>query len=148
MPARVVGEEMRSYYDRRAPDYDDWWQGTGLFAKRERPGWGAEVSELVAVVSGLEPADVLDVACGTGFLTRHLRAFVSLSADELLHARLRIFGEIHRIVFLPALTAEAEWKQDFVSILWRVELAVNGQITFFGTFNGGVERIATADELV
>ena len=73
MPARVVGEEMRSYYDRRAPDYDDWWQGTGLFAKRERPGWGAEVSELVAVVSGLEPADVLDVACGTGFLTRHLR---------------------------------------------------------------------------
>ena len=51
MPARVVGEEMRSYYDRRAPDYDDWWQGTGLFAKRERPGWGAEVSELVAMVS-------------------------------------------------------------------------------------------------
>jgi SAM-dependent methyltransferase len=75
--ARVVGEMMRAYYDRRASEYDDWWQGTGLFAERERPSWAAEVDELVAVVSGLEPADTLDVACGTAFLTRHLRGTIT-----------------------------------------------------------------------
>ena len=63
---------MRAYYDRRAGEYDDWWLGTGLFARRDRPGWAEEVDELVAVVAGLPPARVLDVACGTGFLTRHL----------------------------------------------------------------------------
>jgi ubiquinone/menaquinone biosynthesis C-methylase UbiE len=73
MPLQVVGQEMRSYYDQRAPEYDDWWNGTGKFVSRVRPGWEAEVAELVGVLAGLEPAHVLDVACGTGFLTRHLR---------------------------------------------------------------------------
>jgi demethylmenaquinone methyltransferase/2-methoxy-6-polyprenyl-1,4-benzoquinol methylase len=73
----VVNEEMRAYYERRAPEYDDWWLGTGLFARRERPGWSAEVAELVRVVCELSPARVLDVACGTGFLTRHLRGEVT-----------------------------------------------------------------------
>ena len=68
---------MRAYYDRRAAEYDDWWLGTGLFAERERPGWSEEVSELVELVGDLEPARVLDVACGTGFLTRHLRGDVT-----------------------------------------------------------------------
>jgi hypothetical protein len=30
---------MREYYDRRAPEYDDWYLGRGLFAVRDRPGW-------------------------------------------------------------------------------------------------------------
>jgi ubiquinone/menaquinone biosynthesis C-methylase UbiE len=63
---------MRAYYDRRAPEYDDWWLGSGRFVDRERPGWHEEVEQLVAVLRGLEPARTLDVACGTGFLTRHL----------------------------------------------------------------------------
>jgi ubiquinone/menaquinone biosynthesis C-methylase UbiE len=63
---------MRAYYDRRAPEYDDWWLGTGRFADRDRPGWHEEVEQLVAVLRALEPARTLDVACGTGFLTRHL----------------------------------------------------------------------------
>jgi hypothetical protein len=29
---------MLEYYDRRAPEYDDWYMGTGLFAQRDRPG--------------------------------------------------------------------------------------------------------------
>jgi ubiquinone/menaquinone biosynthesis C-methylase UbiE len=68
----VVSEAMRTYYDRRAGEYDDWWLGTGLFARRERPGWDEEVRKLIEVVRGLTPARVLDVACGTGFLTQHL----------------------------------------------------------------------------
>jgi ubiquinone/menaquinone biosynthesis C-methylase UbiE len=63
---------MREYYDARAPEYDDWYLGTGRFAERQRPGWGSEVDELVALLEGLAPTRTLDVACGTGFLTRHL----------------------------------------------------------------------------
>jgi ubiquinone/menaquinone biosynthesis C-methylase UbiE len=71
MPS-VVDAAMRSYYERRASEYDDWWLGTGLFAQRDRPGWPAEVAELTALLEGLAPAATLDVACGTGFLTAHL----------------------------------------------------------------------------
>ena len=67
---------MRAYYDRRAPEYDDWWRGSGLFAERDRPAWNEEVEALCDVIASLEPARTLDVACGTGFLTRHLRGEV------------------------------------------------------------------------
>jgi len=63
---------MRSYYEQRAPEYDDWWLGTGLFASRDRPGWHEDVTALQAALASLPPARTLDVACGTGFLTRHL----------------------------------------------------------------------------
>jgi SAM-dependent methyltransferase len=68
----VIGRSMRDYYERRAREYDDWWLGTGLFERRERPGWQEEVELLVALLKRLPPARTLDVACGTGFLTRHL----------------------------------------------------------------------------
>jgi ubiquinone/menaquinone biosynthesis C-methylase UbiE len=67
---------MRSYYDARAAEYDDWYLGTGLFASRERPGWSEEVQALTATLAALPPARTLDVACGTAFLTRHLRGLV------------------------------------------------------------------------
>lgn len=68
---------MRAYYDQRAREYDDWWLGAGLFASRDRPGWAEEVKQLTDVVAGLTQSRVLDVACGTGFLTRHLRGEVT-----------------------------------------------------------------------
>jgi ubiquinone/menaquinone biosynthesis C-methylase UbiE len=68
---------MRAYYEARAREYDDWWLGTGLFADRDRPGWAAEVDALTAALHALPPARTLDVACGTGFLTRHLRGEVT-----------------------------------------------------------------------
>jgi ubiquinone/menaquinone biosynthesis C-methylase UbiE len=95
---RVINEEMRTYYERRAPDYDDWWLGTGKFEERDRPGWSEEVERLVGAVSGLTPVRVLDLACGTGFLTRHLRGDVvgidqsetmlEIAAERLPGARL------------------------------------------------------------
>jgi SAM-dependent methyltransferase len=63
---------MRAYYDARAREYDDWWLGTGLFAQRDRPGWHEDVAALCAALRALPPARTLDVACGTGFLTREL----------------------------------------------------------------------------
>ena len=66
-----------AYYDRRAPEYDDWYLGLGLFAGRDRPGFDDELRLLVDILAGLEPAHTLDVACGTGFLTRHLRGQIT-----------------------------------------------------------------------
>ena len=63
---------MKEYYDRRAPEYDDWYLGTGRFAERERPGWDEELAALIEALGHLPPTRTLDVACGTGFLTRHL----------------------------------------------------------------------------
>jgi demethylmenaquinone methyltransferase/2-methoxy-6-polyprenyl-1,4-benzoquinol methylase len=88
---------MRAYYQARAGEYDDWWLGRGLYADRDRPGWHEEVEELCEVVRGLAPGRVLDVACGTGFLTQHLRgevagldqspAMVAVAAERLPGAR-------------------------------------------------------------
>jgi demethylmenaquinone methyltransferase/2-methoxy-6-polyprenyl-1,4-benzoquinol methylase len=63
---------VKAYYDRRAPEYDEWYLGAGRFAERERPGWSEEVQALGLALTALPPARTLDVACGTGFLTRHL----------------------------------------------------------------------------
>src|SRR3954451_10965420 len=91
----VVGEAMRAYYARRAREYDDWWLGTGLFADRDRPGWHEEVDELIRVLAALPPARTLDVACGTGFLTRHLRGELTAldqSSEMLEIAATRLRG--------------------------------------------------------
>jgi ubiquinone/menaquinone biosynthesis C-methylase UbiE len=68
---------VKAYYDRRAQEYDDWWLGRGLYADRIRPGWDHELRVLEGVISDLPPLRTLDVACGTGFLTRHLRGDVT-----------------------------------------------------------------------
>jgi len=84
---RVVDEHMRRYYDARAREYDDWWLGRGLFAGRPRPGWSEEVHELISVIGALPPARTLDVACGTGLLTRHLPGeLVALDQSESMVA--------------------------------------------------------------
>ena len=64
---------MKAYYDARAREYDEWYEGLGRFDGLDRPQWDDEVRELEGVVASLPPVRTLDVACGTGFLTRHLR---------------------------------------------------------------------------
>jgi ubiquinone/menaquinone biosynthesis C-methylase UbiE len=74
---------VKAYYDRRAPEYDDWWLGTGLHSERVRPGWDEEVEALTRAIAALPPLRTLDVACGTGFLTRHLAGeVVALDQSE------------------------------------------------------------------
>ncbi|MBA2383748.1 MAG: class I SAM-dependent methyltransferase [Actinobacteria bacterium] len=64
---------MKAYYDARAPEYDDWYLGLGGFDGLDRPHWDDELHELEAMLASLHPRRTLDVACGTGFLTQHLR---------------------------------------------------------------------------
>jgi ubiquinone/menaquinone biosynthesis C-methylase UbiE len=63
---------VRTYYERRAREYDDWYLGTGRYAERDRPGWQQDLLGLITALEELPPARTLDIACGTGFLTRHL----------------------------------------------------------------------------
>ena len=108
MTEREADDRMRAQFDQRAAEYDDWWLGTGSFAERERPGWSAEVEQLIGVVRALPPARVLDVACGTGFLTQHLRGelvaldqsarMVELAAARLPHARV-LQGDVAPLPF-------------------------------------------------
>jgi ubiquinone/menaquinone biosynthesis C-methylase UbiE len=64
---------VREYYDLRAEEYDEWW----LRAAAEREGWQAELDAVVALLGSLRPVPTLDAACGTGFITQHLRGDVT-----------------------------------------------------------------------
>jgi len=96
MAEPVIDERMRAYYDRRALEYDDWWTGARLYAERERPGWDDEVAQLIDTLRALPAKRTLDVACGTGFLTRHLSGeitaidqsarMVAVASERLPHA--------------------------------------------------------------
>jgi len=82
---------MKQYYDTRAPEYDDWWLQRGLYAGRNLHGWREERDVALAAVAALPPKRTLDVACGTGFVTRLLRGeVVALDQSE------RMLGEARK----------------------------------------------------
>ncbi len=92
-PAFATDPATANYYEQRAREYDEWYEGRGRFAARDRPGWDGEVGALVGLVRSLPPARTVDIACGTGFLTRHLRGFAlgvdrSRSMVEIARSRL------------------------------------------------------------
>lgn len=92
-PAFATDAATAAYYERRAGEYDEWYTGEGRFVARERPGWDEEIRSLVSVIGRLPPARTLDVACGTAFLSRHLRGFtvgVDQSASMVAIARSRL----------------------------------------------------------
>lgn len=83
--SRAYSRSVKTYYDRRAREYDDWVYGTGLFTDRHRPGWHEERGRLEQAIAELAPVRTLDVACGTGWLTQHLRGeIVGLDASEAM----------------------------------------------------------------
>jgi len=84
---------VKAYYDARACEYDEWYEGLGRFDGLDRPRWNDDVRELERVVASLPPLRTLDVACGTGFLTRHLRGEIvglDQSASMLAIAQERV----------------------------------------------------------
>jgi ubiquinone/menaquinone biosynthesis C-methylase UbiE len=92
MAGHPPDRSMEPYYERRSAEYDDWYLGGGLFAERDRPGWNEDVRALIEAVASLPPARTVDVACGTGFLTRHLPGRVvgiDASAGMLAESRAR-----------------------------------------------------------
>ena len=70
-------ERQKRYYRRRASEYD---------ATAWEAGDAQEVNELLEAIAALPPARTLDVACGTGFLSRRLRGDLTLldASEEML----------------------------------------------------------------
>jgi SAM-dependent methyltransferase len=62
---------VKAYYHARAREYDHWWLAKGLYEPAPA-GWAEERDRLFEIVRNLPPARTLDVACGTGFVTRLL----------------------------------------------------------------------------
>jgi ubiquinone/menaquinone biosynthesis C-methylase UbiE len=94
-PSFARNADAAAYYERGAAEYDDWYLGVGQHAEFDRPEFHAEVSRLVGMVSALGSARTLDVACGSGFLSRHVRgATVGLDRSPSMArlARSRIPG--------------------------------------------------------
>jgi SAM-dependent methyltransferase len=102
---------VKAYYHARAGEYDDWWLGRGLCSDRDRPGWEEELDQLAATLGALPPVRTLDVACGTGFLTRHLPgeivgldasgAMIEIARNTVPHARF-VVGDALELPFPDA----------------------------------------------
>jgi SAM-dependent methyltransferase len=77
---------VKDYYERRAPEYD----ATSYEVMRESED-AAHLERLEAYVAGISAGRTLDIACGTGWLTRLLRGEV-VGVDQS-KAMLRIAAE-------------------------------------------------------
>ena len=112
---------MKAYYEARAPEYDDWWNGTGSFSERDRPGFAEERDAVLERLEQLAPARTLDVACGTGFVTRHLPGAITgvdqsatslrLAAERLPQAHL-VLADVPPLPF-PAGSFERVFSSHF-----------------------------------
>ena len=88
-------ERRVRYYDRGAHDYDGGWRGSWLPDESDRAEFEEELGALGHMISSLPAGRVLDVACGTGVLTRYLKGEVTGldgSEEMLKFARERVPG--------------------------------------------------------
>jgi SAM-dependent methyltransferase len=88
-------ERRVRYYDCGAHDYDGGWRGSWLPNEGERAEFEEELGALGHTISSLPAGWVLDVACGTGVLTRYLKGEVTGldGSEEMLKiARERVPG--------------------------------------------------------
>jgi demethylmenaquinone methyltransferase/2-methoxy-6-polyprenyl-1,4-benzoquinol methylase len=75
---RPLLDDQIAYYRARAPEYDAWWFRTGRFDRgaHDNAAWHADVAIVERAAAGMlakeRPARVLELACGTGLMTRHL----------------------------------------------------------------------------
>jgi ubiquinone/menaquinone biosynthesis C-methylase UbiE len=67
--------EMRQYYARRAPEYDDWYNRAGRYDDPATNGlWHGEVAALGHIAADFGSGRLLDIACGTGRWTERFAA--------------------------------------------------------------------------
>jgi demethylmenaquinone methyltransferase/2-methoxy-6-polyprenyl-1,4-benzoquinol methylase len=68
-------EEMRQYYARRAPEYDDWYNRVGRYDDPATNAlWHGEVAALGHIAADYGSGRLLDIACGTGRWTERFAA--------------------------------------------------------------------------
>ncbi len=103
-------DEQREYYRQRAPEYDQWWQAQGQYAKSpaETQRWFADVAEVEQALDVFGPVgDVLELAAGTGWWTRrlaqHARQVTAVDANvETLTLNRQRTAEFGNVSYLAA----------------------------------------------
>jgi ubiquinone/menaquinone biosynthesis C-methylase UbiE len=89
-----VREAERIYYNERAREFDDWYLGLGQHELTSRPGWTEELQALQDLIASWRFLAPLDIACGTGFLTRNFTHAVT--GIDQSHAMLTIARTVVR----------------------------------------------------
>jgi hypothetical protein len=66
---------QRAFYERRAPEYDEWWQRRGRYDQGpiEKAAWDEQVAIVETALRNFDASgDVLELAGATGWWTRQL----------------------------------------------------------------------------
>ena len=106
-------EEQIEYYRARAPEYDDWWLRTGRYQPDDEFGrrWEGAKDDLDRALVAFGPSgDVLELAAGTGNLTRALASIddvahvtaVDSSEETLAIARTKVAAHAGKVRFVAA----------------------------------------------
>jgi len=67
--------EQRAFYERRAPEYDEWWQRRGRYelGREEKARWDEQIETVERALDDFTPSgDILEIAGGTGWWTNSL----------------------------------------------------------------------------
>jgi demethylmenaquinone methyltransferase/2-methoxy-6-polyprenyl-1,4-benzoquinol methylase len=126
--------DQRDYYDARAPEYDEWWQRQGRYARDEEANarWFAEMDEVHASLRAAElSGEILELAPGTGNWTlalarsaHHLTALdgsprmIELNRQRLAAAGLAdrvTYGQVDLFAWRPERTYDAVFMGFFLS---------------------------------
>jgi len=67
MTSEDIEQEMRSYYDERAGEYDQIYAGEEPAVQQHAGQYVEDVAEISAMVTGFGRGHLIDIACGTGF---------------------------------------------------------------------------------
>jgi ubiquinone/menaquinone biosynthesis C-methylase UbiE len=93
-----LAQEMLQYYDERAEEYDDVYQGEGPAIRRYADRYQQNTAEVCEIVAGFGHGHLIDIACGTGFWAPHYAqnckrfTFVDQSAGMLAECKKRVAG--------------------------------------------------------
>lgn len=94
---------MRTYYDQRASEYDDWYLLVGRYAQQKgQARWKADLRVLAERVRAFGAGRVLEIASGTGWWTRELAPHARVTAVDFAPAMLNVARERLRSMSLRA----------------------------------------------
>ena len=102
--------DQRTYYARRAPEYDEWWQRQGRYDRgvEAQQEWDAQVETVAQALAAFDASgDVLELAGGTGWWSARLAAtaghltVVDASPETLALNRSRV-GERTNVRYVVA----------------------------------------------